>query len=198
MTPPAAHMAHAAEILLMAVVVPLWIAAGLADWWCHRRTRIEQTSGLRENLFHWALLAQAGVALAAAALLEVTAGVLLLAVAAFLAHEATTHAELRYTVPKREVRVGEQMVHSFMEILPLVLVLVLAVAGWPQVQALFGAGDADFGFRPKVQPWPAAWLLGAAAAVAAFNVLPVAEETRRCLRARAGLRTRTPAPPAPR
>lgn len=187
-----------AEILLRVVVVPAWIAAGLADWWCHRRTAIARTSGLRENLFHWLLLAQAGVALVAAALLEITAGVVLLALAAFLAHEATTYVELRYTVPRREVRPGEQMVHSLMEILPLVLVILLAVTGWPQVQALFGAGAADFGFRPKAQPWPAGWLLGTAAAVVAFNLLPMAEETLRCLRARRVLRTRIPAPPAPR
>ncbi len=131
----------------------------------------------------------------AAALLEITAGVVLLALAAFLAHEATTYVELRYTVPRREVRPGEQMVHSFMEILPLVLVILLAVIAWPQVHALFGPGEADLGFRFKAQPWPAAWLLGAAAAVLVFNLLPMAEETLRCLRA---LRTRTPAPPAPR
>ena len=187
-------MRHAAELLLMAAVVPLWIAAGLADWWCHRRTRIERTSGLRENLFHWLLLAEAGVALLAAALLEITAGVLLVALAAFLAHEVTTYVELRYTVPKREVRPGEQMVHSFMEILPLLLLALLAVIGWEQVQALLGSGDADFGLRPKAQPWPPGYLLGAAAAVAAFNVLPMAEEGWRCLRFRA----RTPARPAPR
>ena len=177
-------MHSAAELLLMAAVVPLWIAAGLADWWCHRRTRIEHTSGLRENLFHWVLLAEGGVALLAAALLEVTAGVLLVVLAAFLAHEATTYVELRYTVPRREVRPGEQMVHSFMEILPLALLALLTVAGWEQVQALFGAGAADFGLRWKSQPWPVAWLAGAALAVAAFNVLPMAEESLRCLRAR--------------
>jgi hypothetical protein len=162
----------------------LWIAAGLADWWCHRRTRIEHTSGLRENLFHWVLLAQGGVALGAAVLLEPTAGMLLLVFAAFLAHEATTLAELRYTVPRREVRPGEQMVHSFMEILPLLLLASLAVTGWEQVQALFGRGEPDFGWRWKAQPWPAAWLAGTALAVAAFNVLPMAEEGLRCLRAR--------------
>lgn len=177
-------MERAAELLLMTAVIPVWIAMGLADWWCHRRTRIEHTSGLRENLFHWVLLAQAGVALAAAALLQVTAGVLLLVFAAFLAHEATTYVELRYVVPRREVRPGEQMVHSFMEILPLVLLALLALAGWEQVQALSGAGRLDFSLRPKDDPWPAGYLLAAAAGVALFNVVPMAEEGLRCLRAR--------------
>jgi hypothetical protein len=177
-------MESAAELLLMAAVIPVWIAMGLADWWCHRRTRIEHTSGLRENLFHWALLAESGVALVAAALLQATAGMLLLVAAAFLVHEATTYVELRYVVPRREVRPGEQMVHSFMEILPLVLLALLSIAGWEQLRALFGAAPADFALRPKDEPWPAGYLLAAAAGVLLLNVLPMAEEGLRCLRAR--------------
>jgi hypothetical protein len=179
---------HAAELVLMAAVVPLWVLAGLADWWCHRRTAIERTSGWPENAFHWVLLAEAGIALVAAALLEVNAAVLLLVFAAFLAHEVTTLIELRYVVPLREVRPLEQMVHSFMEILPLVVLALLAVMRWDQVLALFGAGAPEFALQPKADPWPANYLLGAAVAVLLLNVLPMAEEGVRCWRARASVR----------
>jgi hypothetical protein len=175
---------EAAQLLLMYVVVPVWIAAGLVDWWCHRRTAIERTSGLTENLMHWLLFAQGGAALAAVGLLEVNAAVLLLVFAAFLAHEATTFVELRYTVPRREVRPFEQMVHSFMELLPLMVLALLAVMAWDQVLALFAAGEPDLALLRKAQPWPPAYLLGVAAAVLAFNVLPLAEEGLRCLRNR--------------
>ena len=175
----------AARLLLMYVVVPLWILAGLVDWWCHRRTAIERTSGLTENLFHWLLFAQAGAALVAVGLLEVNAAVLLLVFAAFLAHEATTFVELRYTVPRREVRPFEQMVHSFMEILPLMVLALLAVMAWDQVLALFAAGEPDFALATKAQPWPPAYLLSVGGAVLVLNVLPLAEEGLRCLRARA-------------
>jgi hypothetical protein len=185
-----------ARFLLMAGVVPLWILAGLADWWCHRRTAIERTSGLRENLFHWLLFAEAGVALGAVAVLEVNAALLLLVAVAFLVHELTTFVELRYTVPRREVAPLEQMIHSFMEILPLGLLGLLAVMGWDQLLAQGGAPD----FAPRVTrtPWPPAYLLAVAGAVLLFNVLPLAEEALRCWRAR-GLppRPRTPQPPAP-
>jgi hypothetical protein len=176
--------AGAAEALLMFAVVPLWIAAGLVDWACHRRTGIERTSGWPESVFHWILFAQGGVVLLAAAFLEVTAGVLLLVSAAFLAHEATAWIELRQVVPLREVRPAEQMVHSFMEILPLAVLALLAVIAWDQARALFGAGVADFDLRAKALPWPPAYLLAAGASVLAFNALPLAEEAVRCLRAR--------------
>lgn len=176
--------AATAQALLMAAVFPLWVAAGLADWACHRRTRIEHTAGLPENAFHWALFGQMGIAVLAIGLLEVNAAVLLLVFAAFLAHELTTYVELRYAVPRRTVGPLEQMVHSFMELLPLVALALLAVMAWDDVRALFGAGEPDFSLRPKEQPWPAAYLLGAAAAGVVFNVLPLAEETVRCWRNR--------------
>jgi hypothetical protein len=173
----------AAELIIMAGVIPLWILAGLVDWWCHRRTAIERTSGLPENVFHWLLFAEAGVALAAVGLLDITASVLLLVVAGFVAHEITTFIELRYTVPRRDVRPLEQMVHSFMEILPLVMLALLAVMRWDQVLALFAAGTPGLDLRLKPDPWPPGYLLGVAGAVLLLNVLPLAEEGWRCLRA---------------
>ncbi|QJW83416.1 hypothetical protein HK414_02120 [Ramlibacter terrae] len=117
---------EAARLLLMYAVFPVWVAAGLADWACHRRTRIERTSGLPENIFHWGLFALMGLATLAVGLLEVNAAILLLVFAAFLAHELATYLELRYTVPLRPIGPFEQMVHSFMELLPLVALALLA------------------------------------------------------------------------
>jgi hypothetical protein len=176
--------AQAAQAILMYVMVPLWIAAGTADWLCHRRTRIEHTSGLRENALHWLLLAEGGLVLLAIALLQLTAAVLLLAFAGFLAHELTTYLELRYTVARRNVQPVEQMIHSFMELLPLAILALVAAMAWNEVFALFGDGSPSLDLRPKDEPWPVAWLLSSGAAVLLLNVLPMAEETLRCLRAR--------------
>ena len=173
---------QAAQDVLMYGVFPLWIAAGLADWACHRSTAIERTSGLRENLLHWLLMAEGGLVLLAVAVFEVDAAVLLIAFAGFLAHELTTYVELRYTVEKRQVRPVEQMVHSFMELLPLAILALLALMQWDQVLALFDAGTPDFGLQPKSEPWPPAYLAAIGLAVLVLNVLPMVEETIRCLR----------------
>ena len=178
------NAADAAQAILMYVLVPLWIAAGLADWACHRASDIATTSGLPENLLHWLLLAQGGLVLLVIASFEIDAAVLLVVFADFLAHELTTYLELRYTVPRRQVRPVEQMVHSFLELLPLAILGLLAAMQWDQVLALFDAGVPDFGLRPKAEPWPLPWFVGAGLAVLAFNLLPIAEETLRCLRAR--------------
>jgi hypothetical protein len=38
--------------LLLGAVMPLWLGAGLADWYLHRCTRIEETAGPRESARH--------------------------------------------------------------------------------------------------------------------------------------------------
>lgn len=177
-------MKEAAQLILMYAVLPVWIAAGLADWVCHRRSRIEATSGLPESLFHWLLMAEVGCAMLAVALLEVDAAILLLVFAAFLAHELTTWIELRYTVPLRYVGPTEQMIHSFMEILPLAALALLAAMQWDQVLSLLDESRPDFVLRPKDQPWPSAYLWSAFAAALVLNVLPMAEESWRCLKER--------------
>jgi hypothetical protein len=37
-------------------VMPVWLGAGVADWWCHRRTDIEHTAGTGESVIHAAMM----------------------------------------------------------------------------------------------------------------------------------------------
>lgn len=178
-------MASPAAWLLVTVVFPLWVLAGLADLACHRATHIDRTSGWTENRLHLLMFAQMGVAVLAVALLELTAGVLVLVAAAFVLHEATVWWDLHQTVPRRHVGPLEQMVHSFQEVLPLAMLLLVGVLAWDQVLALAGAaGSADFGLRWKREPLPAPLLAAGGLAVLLFNAVPLALETRACLRQR--------------
>jgi hypothetical protein len=178
-------MAEPARLLLVYVLIPLWMLAGLADWACHRATGIARTSGLRENLLHVLMCAEIAVALLAIALLEPTAGVLVLVAAVFLVHELTVWVDLRYTVPRRTVGPVEQMVHSFLEVFPLVALALLAVLAWDDVLALAGrAGAPDWSLRWKDRPLPPLVLAAGAVAGLLFNALPLAQETWSCLRAR--------------
>jgi len=172
-----APVAEAARLILMYAVFPVWVAAGLADWACHRRTQIATTSGLKENLLHLLMFAEVGVGVLAVAFLEVNAAVLLVVAAAFVVHELTVYWDLHYTTPLRRVGPFEQMVHSFLELLPLVSLALLAVMAW-------GPPMADFGLRLKREPLPPAYLLAGFAAVVLLNALPLAQEFFSCLRAR--------------
>ena len=185
-------MQDAAIFLLMYVVFPLWVVAGFADWACHARTGIAATSGLKENLLHWLMYAEVGVGMAAVALFEIDAAVLAIVLAGFVLHEATVYWDLDYSSMRRDIGPFEQMVHSFLELLPLVSLALLAVIAWPQALALVQAGDVapDWSLRPKQEPWPLAYITAALAASILFNGLPLVQETLSCLR------ERKPAPPA--
>ncbi len=53
-------------------IYPLWLIAGAADLWCHRRTDIRHTSGVVESTLHLAQLGVIGVAAGLFLFLDVT------------------------------------------------------------------------------------------------------------------------------
>jgi hypothetical protein len=185
-------MQEPVRFISMYLAFPLWVAVGFADWACHRHTHIERTSGLKENLLHVLMAIEMGVAIAAVAFLEINAAVLLLVLALFAVHELTVYWDLHYSTPLRHVGPFEQMVHSFMEILPLLSLAFLSLLAWPQVLALVGLGDlpADWSLRLKQEPLPPEYLQAAGLLVVAFNVIPLLQETWSCAWARPPARVR--------
>jgi hypothetical protein len=170
---------------LLYVVLPVWIAAGLADWGCHYASRIESTSGARESLLHLLMLAEAGIAVLAGLFLAINALVLALMLALFLLHELTAYWDLRYAAPRRDVTPLEQRVHDYLGNMPFVALSMVVLLHWPQFLALFGLGDAapDFALRLKEPPLSARYVAALLVAIALFNGLPYLLELRRGLRA---------------
>ena len=88
---------------LMYLVVPVWLLAGLADYFCHRASHIECTSGVAESLLHLLQFAFVGVPLLAALFLEINAAVLLTMLAGLVLHQATAMWDVSYAAAMREV-----------------------------------------------------------------------------------------------
>jgi hypothetical protein len=82
-------MADVTQSVLMYFVLPLWLAAGFADWLCHRASNIATTSGAKESLIHLLMFAEMGIPITAAIVLEINALVIAVMIVAFLLHEAT-------------------------------------------------------------------------------------------------------------
>lgn len=174
--------------LLLVVLLPLWMLAGFADWLCHRVQRIEHSAGVKESALHLLMLAELGVGMAAALLLEINAAVLALLVACALAHELTTWVDLDYAASRRRIPIVEQWVHGLQQSLPWIGLVALMVIHREQSLALFGLGDsaADWSWQPKQLPLPAPLLLGVFSAAAVVVVLPFAQEFLRCIRSARG------------
>lgn len=185
--PPDENLEDITRRLLLNVVMPVWLAAGIADWACHRATSIETTTGPKESLMHLLMLSEAAIPVLAGMFLEITAPVLATMMATALLHDATALWDVEYAVTKREVTYIEQHVHSYLEMVPLTAVAFVSVLHWPQVLALFGVGKRrpDWRLRWKRRRLPVAYTAAMLGMQVGVEWLPYLEELRRTLRAEA-------------
>ncbi len=162
-------------------VFPLWLLSGLTDWWCHRRADISQTSGWRESALHIAMIAELGIGVLLAVLLQINAMVLALLLILGVLHQLTAVWDSAYAAPRRHISVLEQHVHSFLELLPWVAILLVALLHLDQMKALIGMSDtpADFSFRMKQPPLESEIVFIVISAGGLLAVLPFLEEFRR-------------------
>jgi hypothetical protein len=168
----------------MYFVVPLWFAAGIGDWICHRRSRIELNSGLKESVMHFIMLLQIGLMMLPALFFEINGAVIALAMAAFVVHEATALADVTYATSCRKVTPAEQSMHSMLEMIPLMAIALAVTLHWDQFIALFGYGTPDFSLTLKAHPLSAYYLTAVMVATVLCAFLPYIEELVRCWRAR--------------
>src|ERR1700744_1807153 len=162
--------------LLVYVVLPLWVLAGLLDYLCHRRSDIEHATGVRESLIHWLMVLQVAFPLTLAVFFRINALLLALMILSLVAHEITGYIDLKVAMATRKVTIFEHQVHSVLEILPFTAMLLVMALHWPQTQALFGFGreTADFTLGSKQIPrWQE--ILPPAAAFLLLVIAPYAE-----------------------
>jgi hypothetical protein len=171
---------------LLFIVMPIWLLVGLLDWWCHRTSAIETTSGVPETVLHLLMLAEAGAAVLMGLFLEINGLVLALMLAAFIAHEVTSYADLTYAAPRRNVRPFEQRVHDYLAVVPFLALSLVFVLHWDQAVAWFGIGPAklDLSLGLKREPLSPNYIIGLLTAIFIFEVVPYVEELWRGLRAR--------------
>ncbi|HEY8607892.1 MAG TPA: diguanylate cyclase [Noviherbaspirillum sp.] len=173
---------------ILYVFIPLWVLAGFCDWLFHRHTGISHTAGVRESALHLLMLAEVGLPLLAALFVEVNALLFAVMIVALLLHEATVLWDLRHAAPRRTILPGEQIVHSFQELVPLILLTLLAFVHWDQFRALFAFdGSARFVVEWKRDPLPTGYVAGLLGGATLFIALPYAEEFWRCWRDRRSL-----------
>lgn len=180
------HSLDPQMLLLLYFVLPVWLIAGFADWICHRATNIETTTGLKETYIHILMFLEMGLPLLGALFLDVNALVIALMIVLFFCHEATALWDVSYAVTAREVKPIEQHIHSFLEMVPLMALLLVISRHWPQFQALFGVGDepARFELILRPDPLPTGYIVFVLTAIFLLEMLPYLEEYWRGKKAR--------------
>lgn len=180
-TPPELLLA---QDFILYGVMPVWIAAGFADWLCHRRSAIERTSGTTESALHLVMIATLGIPTLAAAFFEINAVTVALMLGGFTLHELVFYIDLRWSSARRDIPPIEQIVHSFMEFVPVIGGVLVLLIHWPAVLSLFGLGVAppDFALRPRPEPLTREIITVYGTALTLLILAPYAEEFWRCMR----------------
>ena len=170
------------RLALMYLIFPLWLLAGFADYFCHRASQIEATSGLKESLLHVAGFGEVALPVFAALFLQVNTLILGVMFIGVLLHEAMIIWDVSYAARTRHISPLEQHIHALLELLPWVIS--------PDHPPSLGRGErsdaaGNFVIAWKQPPLDAGYLIGVALAVLVLGIGPYAEEFVRCYRNRA-------------
>lgn len=171
-------VAEVTKLYLLYVVMPLWVLVAFADYWCHRASDIEHTSGLKETGIHFLLLAEAGSGVLAGLLFEINFLVILFMALAFIAHEITAYWDVRYAYSRRDVTPLEQRIHDYLGVIPFMAFSFVLVLNWEAILLLAGEPLAPENWHLwwKNEPLPASYIAGLLLAILFFDLLPYAEE----------------------
>ena len=169
--------------LILYGLLPLWGVTGFIDWWCHRASRIETTSGLKESLAHSLMGIQLGVPIVLGLFFQINVLILLICLAALLSHAMVAHFDVDYATPLRRISVWETHVHAYMATLPLFIVLLIMVINWDVVIRMVTLDwHGQFSLIPTANPQlTPTYRRGYLSFLAAFCVVPYVEENIRCL-----------------
>jgi hypothetical protein len=170
--------------LILYGLLPLWGIAGFIDWCCHRATKVESTSGLKESLIHSVMGVQLGIPILLCLTFEINVLILLLCVAMWLLHEVVAHWDVHYATPLRKISIWEVHVHNYMATVPLYLLMLIVVLNWDvAVKMMTLDWDGEFTLRRVSVPYgSSSYLPGYLLFMAVLCVFPYLEENIRCLR----------------
>ena len=113
--------------LLLYVILPLWGLSGFVDWICHKKTRIHETSGLKESLLHITMGIQVGIPIFLSMLFQMNVLVMMLCFLAWLCHEVVAHYDVHYTAPRRDISIWEVHAHNYLATVPFYMVALVVV-----------------------------------------------------------------------
>jgi hypothetical protein len=175
--------------LLGYVVYPVWLLIGLLDYATHQRTHIAQTSGVRESALHVAQAAQIGLPVLIVLFFGIDTLTLSIMTACVLVHTATAYADISFTSKHRQILPLEQFVHAFLIVLPILALLLVAIAHRHETIDMAHGGAAvpaqDWKLHGRQPPWDTWVILAVLASSLLCSVAPAVAElvqTGRALR----------------
>jgi hypothetical protein len=171
-----------ARQLLLYGILPLWLAAGSADALCHRWADLPNNAGVHESLMHIGQLAEGAGIVLCALFLTINAFAIYAMAALIVVHQVTVYFDLRYASSQRVISPVEQMVHSVLEMAPIMGFGIVCLAH-PDALASITHSQASFAMAPREPPLPRLTVAAVLVLCLFFGVAPYAMEFAACIRA---------------
>ena len=161
--------------------LPLWLIMGFGDWWCHKKSRIEATTGVKESIYHAIMGVQIGIPVFLGFYFKINVLLLILMFIVLIFHEWVAHTDVAYALNTREISIYETHIHSFLEVLPFVIVALIVAINWPAFIDLITfnwAGNMGLIWQPVNIKYITAYFVP----LIVLDVIPFIEELIRCYR----------------
>ena len=113
-------------------LLPIWGIAGFSDWLCHKATRIESTSGLKESLMHSLMGIQIGIPIFLCLVFKINVLILLICFCTWILHELVAHWDVHYASSRREISIWEMHAHNYLATLPMYMLIAIQIINWPE------------------------------------------------------------------
>ncbi|MCF7501746.1 diguanylate cyclase [Pseudoalteromonas sp. L1] len=168
---------------LLYFFLPLWGIAGFVDWCCHRATKIEHTTGIKETLMHSVMGIQMGLPIVLCLIFDVNALILLICIITWVLHELVAHMDVAYASPIREISIWEMHAHTYLGSLPLYMLTSIIVINWDHFLKLITLDlNGEMTFTLLENPYgTSSYLPAYLTFMAIVCVFPYMEENLRCI-----------------
>ena len=175
--------------IVLYVCLPLWLIMGFLDYYCHRRSGIEKTAGVKESIYHAIMGVQIGIPIFLGLFFQINVLILLLMFVALIFHEWVAHHDVEYARQSREISMLEIHVHSFLETLPFFTVIMLISINWNAFVDLITLNwVGNMGLHLRQHGLDSGYLAGYVALLLFIDIIPYIEEFFRCWRHSRSLR----------
>ncbi|MBU2872272.1 diguanylate cyclase [Colwellia sp. E2M01] len=171
--------------VMLYLFLPLWGIAGFADWCCHRATKIEENTGIKESLMHSLMGLQMGVPIVLCLVFNVNVLILLICIITWISHEVVAHCDVRYATPLRKISIWEMHAHTYLGSLPLYMLTSIIIVNWDHFLQLITfdwAGNMSLTLLDEPHATPG-YLTYYLLFMAVLCIFPYTEENIRCLKA---------------
>ncbi|MDX1920815.1 MAG: hypothetical protein SFU25_08805 [Candidatus Caenarcaniphilales bacterium] len=155
-------------------ILPFWVLVGTVDYLCHRISKIETTSGIKESFIHLLMVLAMALPVGMGLILKINSLVIVIMIFSFLLHEVLLFLDVSCAYQIRLISPIEQHIHGFLHVIPFMLVSIVICLNWQDFLSIFKLNG--YSLQWKETPFPKSYLFFITLVAAFLVAFPYLEE----------------------